>query len=77
MAPRTDRLWRLGLLLWPFVLGAVAINLFLLGLIFQSAGWFAAIAPVRALIWSVPLSVPATWAAARWVRGMIDEAEKG
>jgi hypothetical protein len=58
------------------VAGAVAINLFLLGLIFQAAGWFPAISPVASLIWALPLSLPATWAAARWVRSMIREAER-
>ncbi|MEY4304450.1 MAG: hypothetical protein RIT52_625 [Pseudomonadota bacterium] len=74
MAPRTENLWWLGAILWPFVAGAVAINVFLLGLIFASAGG-QAIAPIPALIWALPLSVPATWAAARWVRRLIREAE--
>jgi hypothetical protein len=52
----------------------VAINLFLLGLILRSAGW-PNIAPVTALWWSLPLSLPATWAAARWARSLIREAE--
>lgn len=73
-APLTENLWKLGAILWPFVAGAVAINLFLLGLIFQSAGW-PNIPPVSALIWSLPLSFPATWAAALWVRSLIREAE--
>ena len=73
-APRTDRLWRLGLLLWPFATAAVAINLFLLGLVFHSAG-MASISPVAALWWSLPLGLPATWAAARWVRSLIREGE--
>ena len=72
----TESLWRLGALLWPFVTGAVAINLFLLGLIFRSAGWSDAMAPVTALIWSLPLSLPATWAAAFWVRSLIRQAER-
>lgn len=76
-APRTEGLAKLGLILWPFVAGAVAINVFLAGLIFQSAGWFAAFSPVAALLWALPLSLPATWAAAVWVRGMIREAEGG
>lgn len=76
-APRTESLWKLGLILWPFVAGAVAINAFLAGLIFQSAGWFRAFSPVASLFWALPLSLPATWAAARWVQGMIREAESG
>jgi hypothetical protein len=74
MAPRTENLWKLGLILWPFATGAVAINLFLLGLICRSAGW-PNIAPVTALWWSLPLGLPATWAAARWVAKLIREAE--
>ena len=67
-------LWRLGLLLFPFTTAAVAINLFLLGLIGHRIG-LPAISPVNALLWSLPLGFPATWAAAIWVRGLIDEAE--
>jgi hypothetical protein len=52
----------------------VAINLFLLGLIGHAIG-LPAIPPVMALWWSLPLGLPATWAAARWVRSLIDEAE--
>ena len=73
--PLTESLWKLGALLWPFVAGAVAINLFLAALILHSAGWTAAMAPVTALIWSLPLSLPATWAAALWARSLIREAE--
>ena len=39
MAPRTENLWWLGAILWLFVMGAVAINVFLAGLILASAGW--------------------------------------
>jgi hypothetical protein len=76
-APATDRrrsLWKLGLVLWPFTTAAVAINLFLLGLIGVRLGW-PALSPLAALILSVPLGLPATWAAARWARRLIDEAE--
>ena len=73
--PATKRnLWRLGLILSPFVWGAVAINLFMLGLIFRAAGW-SHIPPVTVLWLSLPLGLPATWAAARWVRSLIREAE--
>ncbi len=75
-APATESLWKLGAILWPFVAAAVAINLFLLGLIFHSAGWFDALAPISALIGALPLSFPATWAAARWARNLIREAEQ-
>lgn len=62
-------------LLWPFTTATVAINLFLLGLIGVAVG-LPAIPPVAALWWSVPLGLPATWAAARWVSGLIAEAER-
>lgn len=68
--------WKLGVLLYPFVALAVAINLFLIGLMWQAVG-LPAIAPVTALKWCVPLGVPATWAAAKWVRHLMDEADAG
>ena len=66
--------WRLPVILYPFVTAAVAINLFLLGLIANYAG-LPALSPVAALLWSVPLGVPANWLATRWVRSLIAEAE--
>lgn len=77
-APATDRhsLWKLGLILWPFATSAVAINLFMLGLLGQAVG-LAALSPVAALGLSLPLGLPATWAAARWVRSLLQQAEKG
>lgn len=65
---------RLYLLLYPFTTGAVAINLFMLGLMAQAVG-FAALTPVAALLLSFPLGIPANWAATRWIRSLIDEAE--
>lgn len=62
------------LILWPFATAAVAINLFLLGLIGVSVG-LTAISPVAALWGALPLGLPATWAAARWVERLIAEAE--
>jgi hypothetical protein len=75
-APATDprRSWKLRAALWPFATAAVAINLFLLGLIGVSIG-LPAIPPVTALWWSLPLGLPATWAAARWVGGLIARAD--
>ncbi|PKP70761.1 MAG: hypothetical protein CVT82_04555 [Alphaproteobacteria bacterium HGW-Alphaproteobacteria-4] len=66
--------WKLGLLLYPFAAAAVAINLFMLGLLWQAVG-FGALSPYTALWASLPLGLPATWAAARWVRHLIDSAE--
>lgn len=61
-------------MLWPFATAAVAINLFLLGLIGLAAG-LPALSPVTALWLSLPLGLPATWAGARWVAALIAEAE--
>ncbi|WP_306144020.1 hypothetical protein [Roseibium sp. MMSF_3412] len=73
----TDSTWsvkKLALLLYPFTAAAVAINLFLLGLIGISLG-LPAISPLTAIWISIPLGIPATWWAARWVRGLMDEAD--
>ena len=60
--------------LWPFVTAAVAINLFLLGLIGIAVG-LPALSPLAALWLSLPLGLPATWASARWVVALIARAE--
>ncbi|MFO1175160.1 MAG: hypothetical protein U1E48_08140 [Paracoccaceae bacterium] len=46
----------------------------MLGLIGTWLG-LPALSPVATLWLSLPLSLPATWAATRWVRRLIDEAE--
>ena len=67
--------WKLAALLYPFAAPAVAINLFLLGLIAASAGWPGLVlTPVQALVVSLPLGLPAAWAAGRWLRHLLDEA---
>ncbi|MTE01873.1 hypothetical protein GIY56_16405 [Paracoccus sp. YIM 132242] len=65
--------WKLALLLYVFATGAVAINLFMLGLIGQALG-LDALSPVMALALSVPLGIPAAWLAGRWVRSLLDQA---
>ncbi|MGB3280991.1 MAG: hypothetical protein WBA92_17535 [Pseudorhodobacter sp.] len=60
-------------MLWPFATTAVAINLFLLGLLWQSVG-LPALSPVASLWWSLPLGLPATYASVRWVRHLIAQA---
>ncbi len=65
---------KLAILFYPFSAAAVAINLFLLGLLWQSIGW-PAVPPVNAIIWSIPLGIPATWLVAKWIRGLMDEAD--
>lgn len=66
---------RLAVLLYVFAAAAVAINLFMLGLLMQALG-FTALPPVTALLAAVPLGVPAAWAAGRWVRHLLDEADQ-
>lgn len=61
-------------MLWPFATAAVAINLFMLGLLGQAIG-LVALSPLTALWLSLPLGLPATWAAARWVRSLLRQAE--
>ena len=69
--------WSFGRLyaaLYVFTAAAVAINLFLLGLMGQSLG-LPALTPAAALILGLPLGLPANWLVTRWVQGLIDEAE--
>lgn len=68
-------LWKLGLLLYPFAASAVAINLFMLGLMAPVIG-IAALTPGTTLLLSIPLGLPFTWAAALWVRRLIAAAER-
>lgn len=68
-------LWKLGLVLYPFATAAVAINLFMLGLMGPLAG-LAVLSPETTLLLSLPLGLPATWAAALWVRRLIAAAER-
>ena len=65
--------WKLSLLLYVFAAGAVAINLFMLGLLLQAVG-FTALSPTQSVVISIFLGVPAAWAAGRWVRHLLDEA---
>lgn len=61
-------------LLYPFTALAVAINLFMLGLLGQSVG-LSSIPPVPSLLAALPLGLVVNGWVTRWVRGMIDEAE--
>lgn len=65
---------KLKLILYPFVVGAVAINLFMLFLLFQAVG-VPVMPPMLALILSFPLGIPATYLTAHWVQGLIDQGE--
>ena len=65
--------WKLALLLYVFVTGAVAINLFMLGLLGQSVG-LTALSPVQVLRLALVLGIPAAIAAGYWVRHLLDQA---
>ncbi|MDW4550758.1 hypothetical protein R5H32_15465 [Defluviimonas sp. D31] len=62
-------------MLYPFAAAAVAINLFMLALMGLAVG-LSALSPVTTLWLSLPLGIPATWAAGRWVRHLLDEAAR-
>jgi len=65
---------KLALMLYPFVVPAVAINLFMLALMGRAIG-LPSLSPWSALAASLPLGIPASWAAGRWLRHLLDEAE--
>lgn len=65
--------WKLALLLYVFAAGAVAINLFMLGLLGQSLG-FSPLSPQKAVWLALLLGVPAAWLAGRWVHCLLTEA---
>lgn len=65
---------KLAVVFYPAAAAAVAINLFLLGLLWQTIGW-PAMPPVDAILWSIPLGVPAAWLCAKWIRSLMDEAD--
>ncbi|MBL4750537.1 MAG: hypothetical protein JKX71_08170 [Amylibacter sp.] len=66
--------WKLSAVLYPFAATAVAINLFMLGLLGQAVG-LTALSPITSLVLSIWLGMPATWAAGTWVYHLISKAE--
>lgn len=68
-------IWKLSLLLYPFATSAVAINLFMLGLLAPAVG-IGTLTPETTLLLSLPLGLPFTWAGALWVRRLIAAAER-
>ncbi|WP_456388025.1 hypothetical protein [Profundibacter sp.] len=64
---------KIGLFLYPFTMAAVAVNLYMLSLAWQRIG-LPVIPPATAVLISLVLCIPANWWAARWVRGLFDEA---
>lgn len=67
-------LMKIGLILYPFTMAAVAVNLYMLSLAWQRIG-LPVLPPVTALLISLVLSIPVNWLAARWVRRLMDEAD--
>lgn len=68
-------LWKLAIVLYPFATAALAINLFMLGLLGISIG-STSLSPITTLMLSLPLGLPATWAAALWARHLLREASE-
>ncbi|WP_299818783.1 NnrT protein [uncultured Roseibium sp.] len=66
--------WRLLVALYPFGAGAAAVNLFFASLIFSWIGW-RVMTPHEAVAGGLVLGLPATWAFARHIRGLMDKAE--
>lgn len=64
--------WRLALLLYVFAAAAVAINLFMLGLLLQAFG-LDPLSPTQSLALGALLGIPTAWAAGLWVRHLLDE----
>jgi len=66
---------RIALALYPFGAGAMATNVFFASLIGSWVGL-----PVLSAAWSIALGaligVPATWAFARHIRNLMDEADR-
>ncbi|NHF73206.1 hypothetical protein [Paracoccus xiamenensis] len=66
-------LWRLGLLLYPFVAMAVWLNLFMLGLMATWMGW-PNLSPIAALFAALAVALPVDYLAALWLRRLLDRA---
>lgn len=64
---------KLAVALFPFVAAAVAVNLFLASLLGAHLG-VPVLSPLRSLVLSVPLGVPAAWATALWIDRLLDRA---
>ena len=77
MTGEADGRWpvrRLALVLYPFVALAAAVNLFFLGLIGRAVSG-PVVSPAAALVLGVVVGVPLAWAAGRWARRLMDEAD--
>lgn len=67
-------IWKLALLLYPLAAGAVAVNVFMLALMGRVIG-VQELSPVASVAAGLLLGVPAAWATAKWIRGLMDVAD--
>ncbi|MCV6823376.1 MULTISPECIES: hypothetical protein [Halocynthiibacter] len=68
-------LWKFAVVFYPFASTAAAINIFMVFLLLQALG-IVAISPVVALIFGLVTGPYFSWLAAKWIRGLIMEAER-
>lgn len=66
--------WRLVAAVYPFAAGAAAVNLFLLSLVLSWIG-LPVLAPGPSVAGGLVLGLPAAWAFARHLRGLIAKAD--
>lgn len=76
MTPRERSVAKITAALYPFGAGAAAINLFFASLIFSWVGW-PVLTPLQSVAGGLLLGGPLTWAFARHIRTLMDEAEEG
>ncbi len=68
-------LLKLALALYPFMVGAMAINLFMLSLLWAWVG-FPVLNPVRATTGGCIIAIPVSYVFARRVRDLIAQANR-
>lgn len=66
----------LAVVLYPAAFGAAAVNLFFLALLGRAVGG-PDLSPVAACGWGALIGIPGAWLFARWIRGLMDEADAG
>lgn len=66
--------WKLLAGLYPFGAGAAAVNLFFASLIMSWIGW-RVLTPYEAIAGGLVLGLPATWAFARHIKRLMNQAE--
>lgn len=73
--PQAPSMLKLGVILYPFTMAAVAVNLYMLSLAWQRIG-LPVLPPAMAVLVSLVLCLPVNWLAARWVQGLFEEADR-